>query len=126
MNTNYMYEAIFVFNKTVPTFIKNKIVDEFVRLREYAVDICNPKFEQWNAEYTGPEVREDDPLANFGGTDYCNYIRKKLQRICNFINWQLPSDIITLEVDEMAVFFGKTKIGGITVELRMKPLKTQD
>lgn len=89
-------------------FLKDYILKEFVRLRNIACDELNKHYEEWNAEFGDHDVPEDDELKNWGGTEYCNFIRSKQEPILKAVNEKhARNSIIELYSDEIC------DIGGI-------------
>lgn len=117
------FRARFIFSKSLPRFIEEAIKSEFLRLREYAVRELNPCFQKWNSEFTGLKASENDKLAEYGGTAYCEYIREKMRTVLEQINKTHPSKIIKLDADEIGDIIAKTKIGNITMTLELEPVK---
>ena len=58
---------------------KQRIINEFLALREAFVDKVNPMYESWNAAYTDPVSGEDDE-------GYNNYIKEKHKPYLQLIN----------------------------------------
>ena len=58
---------------------KQKIINEFLALREAFVDKVNPMYDSWNAAYTDPVSGEDDEA-------YHNYIMEKHKPYLQLIN----------------------------------------
>lgn len=116
------YRAKFIFSKRLPRFIEKSISSEYLRLREYAVQELNPCFPKWNSEFTEPKASEDDELAEYGGTAYCEYIREKMRVILEQVNKNHPSKIIKLDTDEIGDIIAKTRIGNITMTLELEPI----
>ena len=89
------------------TILEELIKSEFVRLRNIACDELNPHYEEWNAEFGDHEVPEDDELKNWGGTEYCNFIRSKQEPILQAVNKKHSKGIVELYSDEIC------DIGGV-------------
>ena len=84
------------------------ITSEFVRLRNIACDELNQHYEEWNTEFGDHEVPEDDELKNWGGTEYCNFIRSKHDPILNAVNEKYArNSVVELYSDEIC------DIGGV-------------
>lgn len=88
------YRVIFNFDNLLfemlaqPQLIKS-IKIEYMRLRNIACDEINPHYEEWNKEFKKlgfPDRSKDDELYDFGGTEYCNFIRNKQEEIIKSIN----------------------------------------
>lgn len=58
---------------------KQRIINEFLSLREAFVDRVNPMYESWNAAYTDPVSGEDDEAYN-------NYIKEKHEPYLQIVN----------------------------------------
>ena len=58
---------------------KNRVINEFLALRNAFVDGVNPKYESWNAAYTDPVSGPEDDAYN-------NYIRNKHQPYIDAVN----------------------------------------
>ncbi len=116
------YRARFVFSKSLPKFIEKAISSEYLRLREYAVRELNPCYPKWNSEFTGPKASENDKLAEYGGTAYCEYIREKTRTVLEQVNKNHPSNLIKLDADEIGDIVAKTRIGDITMTLELEPV----
>ena len=112
MNETY-YKPIYIFNKKIPKAIEHLI---------YACEALNPNFEKWNTEYSGPEASQDDELADYGGTAYCEYITAKEREVLKRVNKEHPSLIIKLDVDKIGDVCAKSRVGGITMSLTLKPV----
>lgn len=110
----------FIFSKKLPRFIEKSISSEYLRLREYAIQELNQYLWKWNSEFTGPEASEDDRLAKYGGTAYCEYIRKKILTVLEEVNQKHPSYIIKLDADETGNIIAKTRIGNITMTMEVE------
>ena len=89
------------------TILEELIKSEFVRLRNIACDELNPHYEEWNTEFGDHEVPEDDELKNWGGTEYCNFIRSKQEPILQAVNKKHSKGIVELYSDEIC------DIGGV-------------
>ena len=118
------YKAYFIFNKKVPKIVEKIISIEFLRLRHYAAEALNPHYKEWNSEFTGPEPSEDDSLAEYGGTAYCEFIREKERTVLRKVNMAHPSKIIELDTDEIGDIIAKTKIGNMTMSMELEPISS--
>lgn len=115
------YEVIFTFkNEPDNLNIKTIFVGDFVRKREMLVDMLNPMYEIWNNEFneTDHEIIENDPLEDYGGTAYCNFIRKKQETCLAMVN-SLPGRV-SLAVDETCDIYGKIKNSDNEIYLTLK------
>ena len=116
-----LYKAVGDFNKKVPKFIKNKIENEYFRLRHYACNAINPHFKEWNEEFGDVEPFEGDPLKDYGGTEYCKFIRRKEREIIKQVNKEHKSWIIKLDIDEIGDIIARTRIGGVVMTMEFEP-----
>ena len=115
------YEVILTFkNEPENLNIKTIYVGDFVRKREILVDMLNPMYEAWNNEFdeTDHEILENDPLEDYGGTAYCNFIREKQERYLAIVN-SLPGRV-SLAVDETGDIYGKIKNSDNEIHLALK------
>lgn len=122
MKTTY-YKPIFVFNKKLPEVIKDIISREFMRLRPFAVESLNANYGKWNDEYDGPIASDNDPLKDYGGTAYCEYICQKSRMVLEKVNRNHPSAFVKLDVQEFGDIIARTKIGNVTMELELMPIE---
>lgn len=114
-----LLKPIFNFSKEVPEKIRNILISEFVALRNIAVDLVNPHFEQWNKEYE-EEVYGDDDSA------YNAYIVSKQRPILEAVNKSCVSMFVRLDCDEYADIIGVAKFDDeITVNLTLIPVKEE-
>ena len=95
-----LYKAIFHYDndviKLIP-FLKKAVEREYFALRHLAVRKLNGCYERWNNEYDGPDnVDESNELYDFGGTAYCDFIRKKQQPIIDDVNKSTDSKLVKL------------------------------
>lgn len=121
-----LYESIYVFSKEVPKFIGNLIASEYMRLRPYACEALNPCYKEWNTNFGDHEVSEDDELADYGGTEYCNYISTKARDVLKQVNKEHPSPIIKLDVDEISDIIAKFKIDrNVIMTLELRPIEVE-
>ncbi len=81
---------------------KDCIENEFVRLRNLAIERLNPMYATWNDEFfkLGIEVSETDRLKDFGGTEYCKFISSRTQKILDDVNKQYGG-LVKLCCDEI-------------------------
>lgn len=119
------YKANFIFSKDVPYFIRTKAINEFVRVRGYAVDLLNPHYEEWNAQFNAEmhEVYENDELDYLGGKAYVEFITKKQREVIDRVNKKHLSTFIDLDIDEECDIIGRCKFDkDITVSLYLTPI----
>ena len=91
-NDDLTYIVVWHFDNPVFDFLaraSNPLTDyiksEYVRLRNIACDELH-YYNEWNEEFGDRDVHEDDKLKDFGGTEYCNFIRDKQEPILKAIN----------------------------------------
>ena len=85
---NKVFKVTFNYDTRLPDWVKPKVEEEYMRLRNLACEVLNAHYEEWNAEFDldTNDVPDDDPLKDFGGTAYCDFIRKKQAPIISEIN----------------------------------------
>lgn len=80
----------FNYSKPIPFWMRPAVEREYLRLRSLACDELNPHYSEWNAEYSASHpdevVDHDDPMEEFGGAEYCNFLNSKQQPIIDEIN----------------------------------------
>lgn len=116
-----LFKAEFVFSKRIPKFVKDILIDEYVRLRGFACEALNPKYDKWNAEFKSVKIDENDGLIDFGGTEYCKFICQKSREVLREVNATHPSKFIYLDVDEVGDIVAKTKDDSLTVSIILVP-----
>lgn len=89
------------FSKKVMPWTKRRMKSEYFRLRSIAVEELNKYFEKWNEEFGPVSPKENDPLKEYGGSEYCNFIRKKERLILSRINSKEANKGIFLDADEI-------------------------
>lgn len=82
--------AKFNYSKPIPFWMRPGVEREYLRLRSLAFDAINPHYSEWNAEYNASHpdevVNQDDPMEEFGGSEYCQFLNSKQQPIIDEIN----------------------------------------
>lgn len=116
---NYNFKPKFVFNKDVPYLLKQMMIKEFVRLRNFAVNEMNPLFEQWNEEYEKIHPGYD----GINDSGYLQFIADKEKPIIDKVNSRKLYAFTYLDLDpvEKTDIIGRSEIGGITVKLFLEP-----
>lgn len=80
----------FNYSKPIPFWMRPAVEREYLRLRNLACAELNQHYGEWNAEYSAlyPEeiVDLNDPMEEFGGTEYCRFLNNKQQPIIDEIN----------------------------------------
>ena len=96
-----------ILNKNVHPSFKSILVQDFLKKREMLVDLLNPNYERWNAEFDqlGIKVEDDDPLKDFGGTEYCKFIRSKQEAFADIVNYNRISPV-ELRISETGHIYG--------------------
>lgn len=121
------YRVVFHYNRKVSGLLKPFIEAEYVRLRNIAIDIINPKLDEWNADFpfATTVVKDDDPLKYAGGTDYCNYIFKKQAPIIADVNQKHARGLVKLYCDKDCEIKGvyRSKKHVTTVYITLEPVK---
>ena len=79
MTYNVNFHFIGITEKDLGESRKQRIINEFLALREQFVDKVNPMYDRWNAAYTDPVSGEDDEAYN-------NYIMEKHKPYLKLIN----------------------------------------
>lgn len=103
--------------------LKHIIEDDYVEGRSLACDQLNPNYEKWNKEFKELKIVVDknDPLYDFGGTKYCEFIRNKQQPIIDKINSMAMGCVRLYSTEECdlggIVVFGNKEITRFTVTL---------
>ena len=120
-NHGMLFTTVFTFSKEIPKILEEAMIHEFVRLRNAACEELNPRYEEWNSEFGDCKCDANDPLADFGGTDYCTFIHNKQKRILDKINQNNMSQLVELDNDEIGDIFARCKLDrNITVHLRLE------
>ena len=114
----------FVFNKPVTPLIKRVAIAEYVRLRNVAVDLLNPRYSEWNTifEKTYPEKEDNDPLADYGGTKYCEFIRERTKPIIDRVNSENMHVCVKLDTDEVGDIIAVNEKLGLRMHAVLKPM----
>ena len=116
-----LFTTVFTFSKKVPKILEETMIHEFVRLRNVACNELNLHYEEWNSEFGDCKCDANDPLADFGGTDYCAFIHDKQKGILDKINQRNMSRLVELDNDKIGDIFARCKLDrSITVHLRLE------
>ncbi|MBO7451362.1 MAG: hypothetical protein J6U54_13440 [Clostridiales bacterium] len=119
-------QAKFIFSKEVMDVIKSFVQAEFMRVRNFACEALNPHYEEWNNEFESipHTIDENDELKDWGGTEYCKFITKKMRGVLAQVNKEHPSRLVELDTDETADIIARCKFDrSITVSLVLIPVK---
>lgn len=100
--------AVIDFSKRLGRLKEKRLAKEFLRLRNVAIDIINPKLESWNDLWEGPCNTQE----------YLNYISDKQQKVLDHVNVTTGkrSDI-WLESDQNADIVGYCKKDGTKITM---------
>ena len=99
---------------------KQRVITEFMALREQFVDKVNPMYESWNAAYTDPVSGEDDEAYN-------NYIIEKHKPYMQLINEAAKMMGLAVRLDHLpeegceicGVFKMRNKKSGEVIECKV-------
>lgn len=103
-----IYDVKFKFSKKfIPSWTKKKLIDEFVARREFLVNLINPLYNSWNAEYI--ELYPDGQFAD--GMDfnqkYLDFIYNKQSEYLRLANsMTIGQNLVKLFPNEFADFTG--------------------
>ena len=117
MDNNNLYCTVH-FTYSEPVFPGFKKVYEkfFMKLRDEAVDLLNPHYEEWNAEYD-KEISGPDDL------EYNTFIANKQREYLQIVNKKHEKDIsplhLYLDSGEDADIMGKIPWAGNEIEMHM-------
>lgn len=96
-------------------FLKIAIQNEYVKLHNIACNELNPHYKEWNKEFNldSYSIPDNDELKEYGGTEYCKFIRNKQEAILQAVNKKHSSGIIELCSDEICNIHGVIKAKSI-------------
>lgn len=117
-NKNMLFRANFHFSDWVLPEAKDLYIQAYNIMRSAAIELINPMFEQWNAEYNKEVTGEDD-------LEYNGYIADKEQVLLEAVNKRLSNSPVKLYADrETADINGKFIFMGneITMFMTLEPL----
>lgn len=115
MITETEYYAKFVFSKELPESLKRVFIADFYNLYNKAVEELNKHYEEWNNEFDSLSsfkgVSENDPLKDYGGSEYCKFIARKQQKILDVVNNE-GMHVLELKtsINDGDVLYGKCKL----------------
>ena len=96
MNESRLFRCVFDFTKDgLSSHKKQKLIDDFTKIRNVLVDITNPLIEQWNDEYTEPM----NPLEDGLDPNYERYMIGKFRPYIDMVNESLIGTISTVKLD---------------------------
>lgn len=109
-----LYTAKFMWddNREMSTWMRNIIEPIFFKLRGFAVDALNPHYAEWNEEFGDINAPDDDPLKDYGGTEYCKFIQSKTQAVLDTVNKTHKAKAVRLVAGEYGDIEGLVKIAG--------------
>ena len=116
-NKNTLYIANFHFSDSVAPEAKDLYIAAYNLMRTAAVDLINPMFEVWNAEYNKEVSGEYD-------FEYNSFIADKEQVLLDVVNTKLSNSPVKLYADrETADIRGKFTVNGkeITMFFTLEP-----
>lgn len=112
------YYAKFVFSKELPELLKRVFIADFYNLYNKAVEELNKHYEEWNNEFDSLSsfkgVSENDPLKDYGGSEYCKFIARKQQKILDVVNNE-GKHVLELKtsINDGDDLYGKCKLAGL-------------
>lgn len=119
-----LFKAYYIFSKKVFQWERNKMEREYFRLRKIAVLKLNEHYSEWNSDFEklDIQIREDDPLKEYGGSEYCKYIRNKQKSILEDINRKHAKYGVRLDSDEIGDLIAVNR-RGVTLTVEFVPIK---
>lgn len=84
-------------------FTRHRVEKAYMDLRHQLIEFMEARecYKRWNTEFDAfhpdPPADDDDPMKDWGGTEYCDYIRKRQKPIFEIINNLNPYSIVKLE-----------------------------
>lgn len=110
----YRMRIIFENNKEMPRWLSRIVGEEYMRLRDIAIGLLNPRFEAWNnayaEEHKNEVVSDDDEYKEYGGFEYCKYIRQKENEILGIVNKRHGRGLISLDTDAYGDISGNINV----------------
>lgn len=114
MNNSELYCTVhFTYSEeSIPKTIKDFVESQFMKARDEAIKLLNPRYEEWNAQYD-KEVNVEDDM------EYNAFIQSKHNEVLDRFNrvWMGP---VKLYSDEYADICGKFKMFDKTVTMHMR------
>lgn len=107
----------FTYSEPMTPLFRKVFEKQFMRLRDEAIDLVNPCYEQWNKEYD-KEVKGEDDL------EYNSYIASKHREMFKPLNEKHKNDIAPLRMrldsdDENADIIGVINWAGRDIIMHM-------
>lgn len=122
MNESLNYAVHFDYSEEIPQEVKDYVEGEFVNVRNIAVDLLNPHYEEWNAEYDDVVTGEDDKKYNA-------FIRTKQNEILNEVNNHVcRKSLVKLYSDEYCDLVGIFRVAKghivktVKMHMSLKPM----
>lgn len=110
--TAQYFRVKYVFSKDVPEIISKIMEKEFMDLRETAVNLLNPRYEEWNNAYTGED-----------GDEYMRYISAKQREVLAEVNKSRKTIMTELDCDEECDIIARnTYFPSITMTMELIPV----
>ena len=89
-------KATINFSQKLGRFKEKRLSNEFIKLRNIAIDMINPQLERWNDSWKGPCDTQD----------YLDYISNKQQKLLDKVNQEHKQSDIKLKSDNDADIVG--------------------
>lgn len=122
MNNCLNYAVCFNYSEEIPQEVKDYVEEEFVKVRNIAIDLLNPHYEEWNAEYDDVVNGEDDKKYNA-------FIRTKQNEILNEVNNHIcRKSLVKLYSDEHCDLVGvfriarRRRVKTVKMHMSLKPM----
>lgn len=119
-----LYKMHYNYSKEIAPWKKENMINEYFRLRNIAVRRLNGLFSKWNTEFEKMNIhrRDDDPLYEYGGTEYCKFIREKEKRILEDVNCVHAIRGVFLDADEIGDIIAVDR-NGVTLTVDFEPIR---
>lgn len=112
MYNEELFEAVFTYSENVPRHIRAKVEEAFMLARRYALELINPYYGKWNAEYCS---------GNYEHTEqgYNAFILNKKNEVLRTFNqmWGGPVELFADESGEIAGHFVHKKVFGGNIDV---------
>lgn len=122
MNNCLNYAVCFNYSEKIPQEVKDYVEEEFVKVRNIAIDLLNPHYEEWNAEY-------DDVVNGADDKKYNAFIRTKQNEILNEVNNHIcRKSLVKLYSDEYCDLVGvfrvarRRRVKTVKMRMSLKPM----
>lgn len=127
-NSKLYCKLLFYYDKEIPSpFVKGIIEEKFRELRNMAVDLINPHYEEWNAAYSKEVTGADD-------LEYNAYIASKHREILEpfneAINSKCSQKFLWLDSDDetadIVCKYNDPLVGIVTIRMEMKLVNEEE